>query len=309
MAYLTLCLLISIMYLPEPTYTTRAKQEYPAYQSTLAPEIASIFEVLRVRHVTAIYYECSPEYEMPPRRIGDDMFYFVVQGEGEIIVEDRVTKIASGEVAHFPRGVLHAAYTQRRNPFHVIALHYDGRVHESLTLPQLLRFPDVARVGLDSPFYEMLMVACREYALRPPGWQRGLEALGVRLLLNYVREFIGSDNIIHQSRWRELRRVLPALELMRANLHRAIAIDELASACHLSQVHFRRVFARVMNATPNDYLRRLRLEEAAQLLRRSDETIDAVASRVGYSDPSYFAQSFKAMMGLPPGKYRSQPSV
>jgi AraC family transcriptional regulator len=178
-----------------------------------------------------------------------------------------------------------------------------------VTLPQLLQFPDVVDAGLGSPFYEMLTVACREFALRPPGWERGLEALGLRLLLNYVREYIGAEIFNYKSPPRELSRVLPALELMRANLHRALTIGELAAACHLSQPHFRRVFGRIMDATPNDYLRRLRLEEAAQLLRRTDETVDAVAARVGYSDPSYFAQSFKAVMGMPPGKYRSLPSV
>jgi AraC-like DNA-binding protein/mannose-6-phosphate isomerase-like protein (cupin superfamily) len=297
------------MSLPEPTPTTRARREYSPYRSTLSPEFAAIFEELRVRRVTAIYYECFANYEMLPRRIGDDMFYYIVKGRGEVLVEDRLTKIAPGEVAHFARGVLHAAYTDRRDPFHVIALHYDARVHESLTLPQLLQFPDVVNAGLDSPFYEMLSVACREFALRPPGWERGLDALGLRLLLNYVREYVGAQQLNYQLRWRELHRVLPALELMRSNISRVITIGELASACHLSQPHFRRIFTRVLGAAPNDYLRRLRLEEAAQLLRRTNETVDAVAARVGYSDPSYFAQSFKAVMGMPPGKYRCLPSV
>ena len=106
-----------------------------------------------------------------------------------------------------------------------------------------------------------------------------------------------------------MRRVLPALEIIRRHLNRAIPIEELASACHLSAPQFRRVFGRAMDASPNEYIRRRRMEEAALLLRRTEDTIESVAQRVGYSDPSFFAHSFKATMGASPGKYRTLSAV
>jgi AraC-like DNA-binding protein/quercetin dioxygenase-like cupin family protein len=282
-----------------------ARQKYSSYLA-LPDELGRVLEAVRVRNVTAIYYICAPHYAMPPRRIGDDMFYFVVKGKGEVVVENRKTKVTAGDAVHFARGELHAAYADRRDPFDIIALHYDATVHESLTLPQLLHIPDVVRVGLDGAFYEMAGIACREYALRPPGWERGLEALFLRLLLHYVREHLPQGGVVEHARWSDLRRVLPALEWMRKNLQEAITVPQLAAQCHLSEPHFRRLFVRAMETTPNEYLRRLRLEEAALLLRRGDQTVDAVAAQVGYCDPSFFARAFKARMGASPGKYREQ---
>lgn len=289
--------------------TTIQRNAFPPYPRVFPLELNQLLEELRVRLVTAIYYECSPEYDMRPRRIGDDMFYYVAHGKGEVTIDDRTTPVRAGDAAHFARGVLHAARTEARDPFHIIALHYDATVFGSLTLAQLLRFPDVTHVGLQSAWNEMATIACREYALRPPGWQSGLEALVFRLLLNFIRDYLSPDEILEKAQWRETRRILPALEMMRRRLHGALAIGDLARSCHLSEPQFRRVFSRVMNTTPNAYLRRLRLEEAASLLRRTDETIDAIAARVGYADASFFAHSFKAVMGTSPGKYRIEPPV
>jgi transcriptional regulator GlxA family with amidase domain len=110
---------------------------------------------------------------------------------------------------------------------------------------------------------------------------------------------------LHAARQRDLERVLPALEFLRRHLPEPLDVEKLARLCHLSAPQFRRVFRAALGATPSEYSRRLRMEEAALLLRRTDDTIDTIASRVGYSDPSFFAHSFKAAMGASPGKYRA----
>jgi transcriptional regulator GlxA family with amidase domain len=155
----------------------------------------------------------------------------------------------------------------------------------------------------------MALIACREYALQPSGWERSLEALALRLLLNFVREHIGVDEMLEAASWRELQRVLPSLELMRQRLDKPLTVGELAAACHLSEPHFRRIFVHVTGLAPNAYLRRQRIETAAHLLRHSDGTVESIAERVGFADASFFSHSFKNAMGVSPGRYRKQTSL
>jgi AraC-like DNA-binding protein/mannose-6-phosphate isomerase-like protein (cupin superfamily) len=304
-------LLISLMQknnvLPLDSPMTAARREYSPYPRSIGEDVAQLINDAHISGVTAIYYCCNAQYAMPPRRIGDDMFYYVAQGRGEISIREKTYQVRAGDCAHFARGVLHAACADAREPFEVIALHYTAKVFGALTVPQLLGFPDLFRLGANSPFEEMLSISCREFAVRPVGWQRGLEALVLRMLLFLMRthgDEMQTEFSLHKRR--ELERVLPALEYLRENMSTAVNVTKLARVCHLSPPQFRRVFRAALGTTPTEYSRLRRMEEAALLLRGGDETIATIAARVGYAAPAFFAHSFKAIMGVSPGKYRAQ---
>ncbi len=304
-------LLVSIMQkksvLPSNSPTTTTRVEYSPYEGSISEDAAQLINGVQISGVTAIYYLCSAQYAMPQRRIGDDMFYYVVKGQGEISTRGKTIKVSAGDCAHFARGVLHAARANTRDPFEVIALHYTAKVFGALTIPQVLGFPDLFRLGAASPFEEMLTISCREFALRPVGWQCGLEALVLRMLLYLMRNCSGEMQAeFCADKRRELERVLPALEHLREQMEQPVDVTVLARACHLSAPQFRRVFRAALGSTPTEYSRLRRMEEAALLLRGGDETLAVIASRVGYADPAFFAHSFKKIMGVSPGKYRAQ---
>jgi AraC family transcriptional regulator len=52
------------------------------------------------------------------------------------------------------------------------------------------------------------------------------------------------------------------------------------------------------------FLRRLRVDEAAALLRRSDQPISQVAARVGFADQSHLTRRFREQMGTTPERWR-----
>ena len=54
------------------------------------------------------------------------------------------------------------------------------------------------------------------------------------------------------------------------------------------------------------YVQTLRIEEAKQMLERSDLSVDAVAEEVGYEDPTHFRRLFKRQVGVTPGRYRKR---
>lgn len=293
--------------LPSASPTTVPRREYSPYDGSLTGDAAQFIHNVQISGVTAVYYRCTAQYAMSQRRIGDDMFYYVVKGRGEISVRDKTQKVRAGDCAHFARGVLHAASADASDPFEVIALHYTAKVFGALTVPQILGFPDVFRLGFASPFEEMLLISCREFALRPVGWRRGLEALVLRMLLFLMRTH-GTEmqDEFSLGKRRELERVLPALQYLREHMTQPVDVQALARTCHLSTPQFRRVFRTALGTTPTEYSRLRRMEEAALLLRGGHETIAVISARVGYADPAFFAHSFKQIMGVSPGKYRAQ---
>ena len=78
-------------------------------------------------------------------------------------------------------------------------------------------------------------------------------------------------------------RINRVINYIKANLERNPGLDELAEIANFSKYHFHRIFRSQVGETLNDFIRRLRLEKAVQLLifdRNKDITNirDAVAS-------------------------------
>ena len=61
-----------------------------------------------------------------------------------------------------------------------------------------------------------------------------------------------------------------------------------------------------MGTSPNDYLRKCRMERAAELLNNSESTVSEVCVQVGIPDAQYFSRVFKAYFGVSPSIYREQ---
>jgi AraC-like DNA-binding protein len=68
--------------------------------------------------------------------------------------------------------------------------------------------------------------------------------------------------------------------------------------------HLARLFREELGLSFSDYLIELRMQKAAELLRRSDHTIQQIAARVGYADPSRFGIHFRRRFSQPPSAFR-----
>jgi len=84
----------------------------------------------------------------------------------------------------------------------------------------------------------------------------------------------------------------------------SVALTELAAAAGVTDVQMRRAFRRHLGITPSDYLLRARLDAACRLLETTDQSVAAVAGRVGFESLSYFTRLFKRTYGHTPAQHR-----
>lgn len=95
-----------------------------------------------------------------------------------------------------------------------------------------------------------------------------------------------------------------ALGLMHAEPGRDWGLDELARCVGTSRPTLARRFTAEMKRSPGAYLTQLRMQEAAHLLRETDDSLGAIAERVGYRSEFAFHRAFRREMGEPPGSFR-----
>jgi AraC-like DNA-binding protein/quercetin dioxygenase-like cupin family protein len=294
-----------------PSATTsqfRLRTDYAAYPVQPGSEsITRILEQLQVRGVSAVHYRCAAHWTMPRRKAGADTLLLVLDGRGQVSIDERDYRISPGRLVQVQMGSRLAAVTDPDAPLSFLLIHATATVAGAVPVGSVLGFPDLLTIPLDHPVRSLLEEACRACALRPPGWERGCEALVLMALLELVRGFGALLAPLQRPRaLAGITRLLPALDAMRTDLATPLPMPDLARRAGLSQPQFRRVFHQVLGCSPVAYLRRLRMEEACRMLRQGGFTIDQVSRAVGYAEPAFFHRTFTRLIGVTPGRWREQ---
>ena len=85
-----------------------------------------------------------------------------------------------------------------------------------------------------------------------------------------------------------------------------ISLNSVAEYVNMNPSYFSSVFRKEKGITFVEYLTRVRLERAKELLRCSSLKISEIAYKVGYNDPQYFSHLFKKYNQCSPKDYRQQ---
>lgn len=89
------------------------------------------------------------------------------------------------------------------------------------------------------------------------------------------------------------------------HLHETLPLNFLAAfVAKTSAGHLARMFKQQRGVSYTAYLRELRMQKGADLLRRTTLQVQRIAARVGYGDPSRFTSHFRARFNLSPRDFR-----
>ncbi|GAI19095.1 unnamed protein product, partial [marine sediment metagenome] len=90
------------------------------------------------------------------------------------------------------------------------------------------------------------------------------------------------------------------------NLEEKLTLETLSSISNFSPFHFHRIMRAHLGESIGEYILRIRLNTAAQLLRFSNETVQDISIKVGYETPSSLNKAFKKRFDLSPLEFRSK---
>jgi len=98
-------------------------------------------------------------------------------------------------------------------------------------------------------------------------------------------------------------RVEQVVFLLKQNLAEPPSLEELGKKIGCSHFYLSRIFSTQTGQTITQYLRQLRMDKAAELLRGGEHNVTEVALEVGYSSLSHFSAAFHETFGCCPGLY------
>ena len=146
------------------------------------------------------------------------------------------------------------------------------------------------------------------YLLNPPVLQGARPLWYQGKVLEIMAEFFferrGDDELFCDRQKRLAReRVDRVVALLRQHLVEPLSLEDIGREAGCSPFHLSRTFSAQTGMTIPQYLRKLRMERAAELLRSGKYNVTEAAMEVGYSSLSHFSQSFCQTMGCCPGLY------
>jgi AraC-like DNA-binding protein len=171
----------------------------------------------------------------------------------------------------------------------------------------LRSLPPVVVVGADAMPYPIVEIVTAELARARPGRQAVLDRLLDLLLVTALREWLDRPGSGAPA-WYQAREdpvVGVALQMMHDDPAHPWSVAELAAHAAVSRSAFARRFTELVGEPPMSYLACWRLCLAADLLVRTDATIDAIARRVGYANAYALSVAFKRVHGVRPGEHRA----
>ena len=106
------------------------------------------------------------------------------------------------------------------------------------------------------------------------------------------------------TRERRLELFEEAAEIVNREFREDLGLDEIARRLASSRRQLQRAFAEAGETTFRAYLQRVRMTQAAGLLREQGLPVNRVATAVGYRQPAQFAKAFRRHHGHPPSAFR-----
>ena len=255
---------------------------------------------------------CAPLHSFGPYVRNHYLFHYVISGQGRLDATDasgvrRDYRLGPDQGFLICPGQISTYVADKDQPWKYVWLEFDG-----------LRVPEyMESAGLDSS----------QAIYRP---QSAAEGQKMRDIMLYMADhsdasplhltgllFLFVDLLIRSSSTRRALRgvqlkdfyIQEAINYMEHNYQRELSVEELADVCKLNRSYFSKLFRDSMGCPPQEFLIRLRLAKAADLMKGTGNSIGAIAARCGYPNQLHFSRAFRKRYGLSPREWRVQNQV
>lgn len=225
--------------------------------------------------------------------------FLVTGGVGEFYVENDVYPLKKGDFILVNPNTSHTEKSGEENPLEYIAVAVDnyslnlGDGVNHLMFNCILKNPDIIKY-MDS----MLNEQENNKPYSDHICQNILEIILIEIL-RITKTKVDTEPTVSSS-----KECFKLKKYLDSNYASKITIDDLARLSNLNKYYLIHSFNRYFGSSPINYLCKIRIRVAKELLKNSDYSIEQISQSAGFSSQSYFTQCFKKDCGMSPSAYR-----
>lgn len=169
--------------------------------------------------------------------------------------------------------------------------------------------PVISPLKYEQDFFKCCSEMLLEQKKNEPGCELLLKSLFMKLIVILLKETYYNENMEEQNAFNfetydKINIVNTIVTFINENYMKEVSLDKISRNMYLSAVYISKIFKEETGEPPINYLIRIRLSKARDLLEESTLTIKEVAKQVGYDDAYHFSKLFKKYYGYPPSKLK-----
>lgn len=153
--------------------------------------------------------------------------------------------------------------------------------------------------------YNYLNLIVNELSNKESNYEFTIRGLVLSLMTELTRT-LSTCSVPASSRYQNMPQVLPALKYIHDCHEKSISVPYLATLCNMSVSGFRTLFTELMSETPRQYLNRVRLQKACELLYSTEKTILDISIESGFQSLSNFYRAFNDYYDMAPKEWRDK---
>jgi len=220
---------------------------------------------------------------------------FTLDGSFRETVGTRPQECETGSVLVKPPGEAHGNEYGRKGAHCLIVEMSPPRLDDIRAFTNLFETPAHVKGGT------LTLIMRRIYGeLR--GQVRGFELVIEGLILEMLGQTFRQNNLRDCStppRW-----LIQAQELIHQHFADKLSLRVIADAVQIHPSHLARTFRKYHHCSIGEYVRRLRIEYAAQEILKSASSLTDISLAAGFSDQSHFTHEFKRQLRTTPAEYK-----
>ena len=166
------------------------------------------------------------------------------------------------------------------------------------------------RVGREEKVNEEIRISIREihqeWNERKEGYPLMIKANVLRILTMLIRAYQDKSGEMLKEKKNAMKRLEQAFTYINDHYCEKITLEEVAASVYMSSNYFSSYFRRVANISFSDYVTRLRVNRAREMLRENGANVTEIAMECGFNNISNFYRLYKKHMGKTPGDEKSK---
>jgi AraC-like DNA-binding protein len=240
-----------------------------------------------------------PDYQVQRRTFPFLAVEFVAEGEGALELAGRSYALRPGMAFAYGPGAAHLIRNEPARPMLKYYVDFAGADAERLLGESALGGWRAVQVSSPTEVGEIFELLQREGSSQSRyGARLCAELLPVLLTKITERAVVGGA-----SAPRALATYQRAKQWMEKHYLEVKTVEAVAVACHVELAYLCRLFRRFAHTTPYQFLLRLRLNRATELLLDGGLMVKEVAEQLDFADAFHFSRTFKRVYGLAPDQF------